>query len=191
MSSFSEHYANLDTEVLLDVARKDLLDEARASLNAELQKRGIPIEQATQAQLEGVEDRAMEEKHSAELGSRFSRFVAFAIDFWGVGFALAIVLLPVRGLSDDFYAYVLFTFWLSYVLLRDSVPGQGIGKRLLGLRVVQQESRLPCTWQGSVVRNLAHLFFWIDAIFILGERKLRLGDRLANTLVIKRSGGEV
>lgn len=190
MPSFSEHYASLHTEVLLDIARKDLLDEARDDLNAELQRRGLPAEEVTMAQLEGANDRESENKRTAYLGSRASRFIAFAIDFWGAAVLLAVVLLPIRTVSIDLYSLAVLVSWLSYVLLRDAIPGQGLGKRLFGLRVIQQETRRACTWQSSIVRNLTHLFFWIDAIFILGKRRLRLGDHLANTLVIKRIANE-
>ena len=50
MQSFADHYAALDTEELLEIGRNDLLDEARTALTAELEKRGVPLERATQIQ---------------------------------------------------------------------------------------------------------------------------------------------
>lgn len=185
MPSFASHYVDLHTDELLDIARKDLLDEARVALNAELQKRGVSLEQATQTRMEGVAERRVAQEQSARLGSRFIRLLAFTIDLWGALLVLLIVLLPLRAFSVDVYVYVALLPWLLYVLLRDSIPGQSVGKRLLGLRVIERETGLSCTWQKSLARNLTHLFFYIDALFILGERKLRLGDRVANTLVVK------
>jgi len=187
MQSFAGHYAALDTEDLLEIGRNDLLDEARAALTAELEKRGVPLERATQIQAAGEADRASEPQRTERLASRFKRLIAFAIDFWVVFIVLLLVLLPLRFLSADVHLNVVLAAWLTYMLLRDSIPGQSIGKRVLGLRVVKQENGLSCTWQESLGRNITHLFFYIDALFVLGERRLRLGDRLADTLVVKAS----
>jgi uncharacterized RDD family membrane protein YckC len=57
---------------------------------------------------------------------------------------------------------------------------------MLGMRVIDEKTRQPCTFWQSFVRNLIlHLLGPIDWIFIIGERRRRLGDMLAGTIVVK------
>lgn len=81
-------------------------------------------------------------------------------------------------------AGILFT--MSYTLFSDGLPGgQSLGKRWVGIRVVSAESGAPCTFWQSFVRNIIQAILGpIDWIFIFGERRQRLGDRAAGTLVI-------
>ena len=73
-----------------------------------------------------------------------------------------------------------------YMLFRDAIPGQGIGKRLFKIRVVQMDSGKPCTLGQSLTRNALHFLMLIDALFALGRKKMRLGDILAGTKVVNR-----
>lgn len=75
---------------------------------------------------------------------------------------------------------------IAYLLLRDGLPGgRSIGKRLTRSRVVHVETGESCTYAQSLVRNLSGLVLSIvDAAFIAGGRRLRLGDRLARTRVV-------
>jgi uncharacterized RDD family membrane protein YckC len=64
--------------------------------------------------------------------------------------------------------------------------GQSFGKRAVGTAVVHAVSGAPCTAGQSFVRNLLlYLLGPIDWIFIFGERHQRLGDKLANTIVVE------
>jgi uncharacterized RDD family membrane protein YckC len=74
-----------------------------------------------------------------------------------------------------------------YPLLADGAfRGQSVGKKLLHMRVVGADGISPCTVGRSVVRNALK---WglgpIDWLFIFGNRRQRLGDRLAKTFVIE------
>lgn len=77
--------------------------------------------------------------------------------------------------------------WLAYLLLCDGLPGgQSIGKRLTHSSVVHVYSGLPCTYWRSIVRNLSLLVLGVlDALFILGAQRRRLGDHLAGTKVVR------
>ena len=77
-------------------------------------------------------------------------------------------------------------FAFLYHLLADGLDGgQSIGKRLVGIRVVSAETGAPCTFGQSFIRNfLLAILGPIDWIFIFGERRQRLGDKAAGTIVI-------
>ena len=77
-------------------------------------------------------------------------------------------------------------FAMMYGLFSDGLPGgQSLGKRWVGIRVVSIYTGTPCSFWQSFVRNiLQSLLGPIDWIFIFGERRQRLGDKAAGTIVI-------
>ena len=77
-------------------------------------------------------------------------------------------------------------FALLYTLLADGLEnGQSLGKHMVGIRVVSADTGAPCTFGQSFLRNLLLAFLGpIDWIFIFGERRQRLGDKAAGTIVV-------
>ena len=77
----------------------------------------------------------------------------------------------------------------SYFVFADALPnGQSLGKIPLGICVVSKTTGKPCTVFQSFARNvLTPVLGVVDAILILGEKRQRLGDRFANTIVIHRT----
>ncbi|WP_051945910.1 RDD family protein [Verrucomicrobium sp. BvORR106] len=78
---------------------------------------------------------------------------------------------------------------VGYRLFGDALMGgRAIGKRRMGIKVVDATTRKACAfWQGAL-RNV--LFFipllnLLDLLFLLLGRQERLGDRLARTYVIR------
>jgi len=92
----------------------------------------------------------------------------------------------------------------GYILIRDGLfDRRSIGKKLIGLRVVSSENRIPATtYRESIIRNVplvvAYLFFlipyagWVLGPLALGveclvalgdEQGMRIGDMLARTYV--------
>ena len=81
--------------------------------------------------------------------------------------------------------------FVSYVLLCDGLPGeQSLGKRLTGTAVVDATTGEPCRYWQSLVRNLAMFLGVIDAVFILGRQRRRLGDYIAGTQVVQLASGK-
>jgi uncharacterized RDD family membrane protein YckC len=78
-----------------------------------------------------------------------------------------------------------------YFTLLEGFFGATAGKMLLGLRVVQLDGS-PITWREAVVRNLLRpideiVLYLVGAIAIWASpRKQRLGDRAADTVVVRR-----
>jgi len=86
----------------------------------------------------------------------------------------------------------------AYVLLRDSVNGQSIGKFLLGLVVISLETGRPSSFAGSLRRNLLFLLpganvlaIFLEGLTIVRDRQgQRLGDTLAQTQVVEGFGAK-
>jgi len=84
----------------------------------------------------------------------------------------------------------------GYLLLRDAIGGQSVGKLLVGLIAIDLHSGRPASFVESVKRNSILLLPGanIVAIFLEGRTILidpqgqRLGDRLAETQVVEGKG---
>lgn len=84
----------------------------------------------------------------------------------------------------------------AYLLLRDALAGQSMGKLLLGLVVVELETGRPASLHGSVKRNALLLLPGANVAAIFLETRTiltdpqgqRLGDRLAQTQVVEGAG---
>jgi uncharacterized RDD family membrane protein YckC len=78
----------------------------------------------------------------------------------------------------------------GYFILLEERYGRTLGKRLLGLRVVNEDGS-PITMGTSVVRNVIRIvdglfFYAVGAVSMLvSGKKQRLGDRVANTVVVR------
>ena len=87
---------------------------------------------------------------------------------------------------------------MVYLLLRDGIGGQSLGKLLLGLVVVNVRTGHLCSWKDSVLRNAFVLIpganvvaIFLESITIIRDRQgNRLGDRLAQTQVIEGLGAK-
>jgi uncharacterized RDD family membrane protein YckC len=76
--------------------------------------------------------------------------------------------------------------FVGYLLFSDGLgEGQSFGKKLVKIAVVDQSTGAPCSYRGSLLRNLMRVFGVFDWAFALGERRQRLGDKAANTIVVK------
>ena len=137
-----------------------------------------------------------------ELASRGSRLVAQIVDILiAVSLFFAGIVLPGSlaflinkvNLVDAQLLFALIELgpwvgsilFLLYYLLADGLPnGQSLGKRLVKIAVVDDESGTPCTLAKSAVRNLTQILGFLDWIWIFGEKRKRAGDVLAHTRVV-------
>lgn len=83
---------------------------------------------------------------------------------------------------------------LIYLLIKDSLPfldGQSVGKKLMKIRVVKEDTLEPITgdYGASAIRQVAMLIPILNLIEIIkvfgGEPRKRFGDEWAKTIVIK------
>lgn len=99
-----------------------------------------------------------------------------------VGLVLMFVSETLGGLL--FFGGILWSvfYWCFADGLND---GRSVAKQWLGMRVVDATTGKPCTFGQSFLRNLLlGILGPIDWIFIFGERRQRLGDKAAGTVVI-------
>jgi uncharacterized RDD family membrane protein YckC len=86
----------------------------------------------------------------------------------------------------------------GYLLLRDGIKGQSLGKFLLGLVVISLDTGRPATFAGSVRRNLLLLLPGANVVAVVLEARTivrdpqgqRLGDKLAQTQVVAGFGAK-
>lgn len=98
--------------------------------------------------------------------------------------------------NSGFVSY--FAAGAAYLLLRDGIRGQSIGKFLFGLVVISLETGRASSLGGSVRRNLLFLLPGANVIAIFLEagtavrdpQGQRLGDRLAQTQVVEGLGAK-
>ena len=63
--------------------------------------------------------------------------------------------------------------------------GQGAGKKLLSLQVLRLKNGKPCSFKDSFVRRLTSIFQPLDSFWTFGKQRQRMGDKLAETVVVK------
>jgi uncharacterized RDD family membrane protein YckC len=107
--------------------------------------------------------------------------LSFSIGLLGLG----------EGFSTGLFMIALFVLvWFYPVIFEVRAHGQTPGKRLLGLRVVQ-ENGTPVGWSESVLRNFLLVADFLPLLYLAGLVTMfvdasfrRLGDLAAGTLVV-------
>ena len=122
------------------------------------------------------------------LGTRLTRMFAFCVDVFCVflGEGLLFNIFPI------FNSFILgplsFALCIFGLLCMDGIMGgRGIGKRLFALQVVRLKDGEPCSIKESILRRVTTIFQPFDILFAFGKNKQRMGDKLANTVVIHYS----
>ncbi len=90
------------------------------------------------------------------------------------------------------FALVTLLLGLAYFTYFEGTTGQTIGKRVVGIRVVVFGSGRPPDLGKAAVRNLLRIVDWLPAFYFIGfvlalltARKQRLGDVVADTVVVR------
>ena len=126
-----------------------------------------------------------------DLAERGDRLVAQFIDFLVV--ILAIILSAFLSSFSEIIGGIVALFGLLfaifYILCADGLKGwQSYGKQVMKICVMDATSGKPCTFVKSFIRNIPLAFLGIiDWIFIFSEKRQRLGDMLANTIVVRKT----
>lgn len=85
---------------------------------------------------------------------------------------------------------LVFAVWLAYYVGAEAAWGSTVGKRLLGIRVVDENGcrvDLGAALVRNVVRVVDFLFFYLIGFLVAAAspRRQRLGDQLAGTVVVR------
>ena len=136
-----------------------------------------------------------------KLASRLTRLYAFFIDIALIGAAQSflgffVAFVSILFLNERFWAagigisafFALFSaaLWIFGLFFIDGFrKGQGIGKKLLSLQVLRLKDGKPCTFKDAFLRRFAGLLQPFDLLWFLGKKQQRLGDKFAETVVVK------
>ena len=126
-----------------------------------------------------------------ELASLWERWLGQFLDtvIYCVFIIVGVILATFAGLTE-IGVVVGIILSLLYLLFQDGLGnGQSYGKRIVKTKVIDSRSGLPCTFGQSFIRNLLlSILGFIDWLFIYGDKRQRLGDKAAKTLVVKFTG---
>lgn len=86
---------------------------------------------------------------------------------------------------------VMWLLWLIYFTYFEGTSGQTIGKKLTHIRVIKEDGS-RCDFGSALVRNVLRIVDHLPFLYILGiiliaatDKRQRLGDMLAKTIVVK------
>lgn len=187
-----ERYESLETDQLIELqTRGGLTDTATRVLEQVLAERSVSTEERVAVTAEVKERLDAEAAMMASLASRGARLGARLIDFFVtdaiilVSFLLGWVAVPL-GIFGVFVT-------IAYVVFADGLPrGQSVGKRVLGIAVVDRHTKRPCSYGESLIRNIPLLLLGIfDWLFIFSPTRQRVGDLVASTVVVRANHREV
>ena len=123
------------------------------------------------------------------LGSLSDRLLGQILDsFVAIGaFVVAWILYAVSPTIGAVALIAAVVYAIFYILFADGFTGgQSYGKRVAHTAVIDASTGKPCTFSQSFLRNLLlTLLGIIDWVFIFGKKRQRLGDKAANTIVVK------
>jgi uncharacterized RDD family membrane protein YckC len=124
------------------------------------------------------------------------RFVSMLIDGIIIGIifgALGTILgagMMERGAMPWSWGLFYFIFYIGYYTYLEGSRGQTIGKMITKIKVVREDGK-PIDMNQAFTRNILRIIdgiigYLIGAILIWrSDKKQRLGDRVANTIVVK------
>ena len=93
---------------------------------------------------------------------------------------------PLQELVAGTFVFFSIALWTFGLLFIDGFrKGQGIGKKLLSLQVLRLKDGKPCTFKDAFIRRLAGIFQPLDSLWTLGKKRQRIGDKFAETVVVK------
>lgn len=139
----------------------------------------------------------------ATLGSRIGAYIIDMLVVIVLFILIVGIIASVQAmyLTDDSYglfidlAYI-FVFFGYFILLEGPLgKGRTIGKRALKLRVVKKDQSMMsygASFGRNILRLIDGLFFYIIGMILISDSNLnqRLGDRAADTIVIKENDYE-
>lgn len=119
----------------------------------------------------------------------------FVMSFTIVPLVIIVFVIIQLSLGDDLYSeYVggnyrtgsmIFMLILCIYFLKDSYRGKSIGKRVIGLQVLNRSTNKPASTLQCFIRNLVIPIWPLEVFISLFSPTIRLGDLIANTKVVE------
>ena len=194
--SIKSNFENMHTEML--IARKldgGMTDAAEKILDAELKKRNVTsVEISEYSNDAGYKELLKKELPNGlsenDLASAPQRLVAQIVDQFIAAFLAIVISLIFSTLGFKTLSIIVtIVIYIAYVTLNDALPnGQSYGKHLMKIKVIDRTSGTDCNLGQAFTRNITTaipLISLIDGLMIFSRKRQRMGDRLANTIVIR------
>lgn len=147
--------------------------------------------EAAEPEITSIELSPQERRLSNVLSSPGRRYLGQMIDMliaWGI-FLASFAFVEWLPVSKEYIGgYALIPACVYFVFSDGFANGQSLGKKMLGMSVIDRRSGHYCTYWQSLLRNiLTPVLGVLDAVFILSKRRQRIGDKLARTIVVNRA----
>ena len=131
-----------------------------------------------------------------ELASRTQRFWAFFTDALMLSVATLILYwvlgaLGFRTWYPKIFSITSLLLWLFGLSFIEGFNGLGPGKAMVNIRVLRLKDGRPSNFTDAFFRRLTLILLPLDLIWTLGEKRQRLGDRLAGTIVVATTPTQV
>jgi uncharacterized RDD family membrane protein YckC len=185
------NYEKMHTDFLIEIKVKGgLTEEAAKLLDAELKKRNIKeveIKEYVDSDEENYKpDDFAEGIKLGNLASTGRRYLAQLVDQI---IAVTLIVIGVKLIPTFEISGILgLIMYVGYILINDAMPnGQSVGKKFLSIKVVNKTTGKNCNLKEAFIRNITTVIPFlavIDAVMIFGVKKQRMGDKIANTIVI-------
>jgi uncharacterized RDD family membrane protein YckC len=130
------------------------------------------------------------------VGTRLVAQIVDGIILWVLYFVLAAATFgaftfSVYGIEAMSFMGVYGLVGFLYFIVLEGALGATVGKMIVKIKVVREDGS-PCGFGPAVIRNILRIvdalpFLYIVGIILIGrsEKKQRLGDRIAKTVVVK------
>jgi uncharacterized RDD family membrane protein YckC len=126
------------------------------------------------------------EYECASVGQRvFARLTDLALI---VGLLVGAAFVPAINREPMFLPVLLILALIYYLFCDGLFSGQGVGKRLFGIRVVDARTRKPCSVGQAGLRVVVQFIPFmpiIETVYLAIECVQRYGDKVANTYVLR------
>lgn len=119
---------------------------------------------------------------------RYKRMFAFILDLMiAAAFSLLISGILCFFNVKFIIAMVAIIAW-AILIAKDCLNGMSIGKRCVGIQVIDANSKQIASPQKCIIRNLFYFIGFLDILFMFtNDKKLRLGEKVTHTEVMLRN----
>jgi uncharacterized RDD family membrane protein YckC len=112
------------------------------------------------------------------------RLLAFGLDLMIIVAIVNVLFLSTYIIKSQFLLQFLSALMITLLLCKDCMNGQSIGKRLMKLQVVDNNTEENISVVRHIVRNLFLPLWCIEILILMILKKERIGDYVAKTKVI-------
>ena len=115
----------------------------------------------------------------------FKRLFAFILDLLIISTIISLLFLPTYEIKSIVLVELYSALMLTLLLCKDCINGQSIGKRIMKIQVVDENSNQRVSNSREILRNIFVVFWIVEVIVLFISKDKRIGDYVAKTKVIE------